>query len=586
MAGLKYPEIRRCANGSDVLDYVESILSGKKKACKALKQACERFRKDLANKAYEFRTRDAEFVIRFIETCICHKEGETLSGEPLLGKPLLLEPWEKFIIYNLLGFFKAGTKERRFKEAFIFIPRKNGKTPFTAALALALALLERASGSRILIIGAALKQATQSFSHIVFNLKHMGELENFRVLDNNAEHSISRTFEDADGNVIGSLYVEALAANPDRHDSLVSNVQICDELHAYKNAKQYNVIREAGKAYTNKLCIGITTAGDDMTSFCYQRLDYCKKILSGTASAEHLFVFATMADESESGDVDYTSAYQHEIANPNYGVSIRPDDMMNDALNAQNEPQQRKDFFAKSLNVFTAALKAYFNLDEFRASDAKYNWTIDELAKLPIKWFGGSDLSRLFDLTAGALYGCYGDVDIIVTHSWFPITQAHRKADEDNIPLFGWQDDGWLTMSNNPTVNHAEIVNWYKAMRTKGYKVAEVGHDRKFCKEYYLGMKSAGFNIVDQPQYFYKKSQGFRRIEDKAKNGKLYYLHAEPFEYCIQNVKAIEKTDDMVEYEKVMPEQRIDVFDAAVFACVRMLENLERSQSAKKWLED
>ena len=573
-------------NYDAIREYAQSIIDGRKVACKEKILECQRFFRDLQNQKYEFDCKDPEFVIKFIETCVAHKEGETLEGEPLLGKPLLLEPWEKFIVYNLLGFKHKGTKIRRFKEAFIFISRKNGKTPFAAALALALAFLERRSGSRIYIVGAALKQARQSFDHIIFNLERLHELEEFRVLDNNAEHSIERKFRDENENVCGSMRIEALASNSDKHDSFVSNIQICDELHAYKSAKQYNVIKEAGKAYTNKLCIGITTAGDNPTGFCYQRLQYCKKVLNGLCEDEQLFIFICKADEDENGNVDYLNAIEHEKANPNYGVSIRPNDIMNDAIQAQNDPQQRKDFLAKQLNIFTSALKAYFDIEEFRRSDKNYDWTIAQLAKLPIKWYGGADLSKLYDLTAACLYGQYGEVDIIISHCWFPLVMATRKADEDNIPLFGWKDDGWLTMSNSPTTNHAEIVNWFKQMRTAGFKITAVGHDRKFCKEYFIGMKEAGFKVIDQPQYYYKKSEGFRHIETKAKNGLLYYCHAEPYEYCVQNVHAIEKTDDMVQYDKIEPEQRIDVFDASVFACVRLLDNLERSKKAQMWLED
>lgn len=568
--------------------YAEDVVSGKTVANKYRVKGCQRFLNDYKSGRYDFDPKNAEFVIGIIEKTICHMQGEDKTATPLRGAPFFLMPFHVFIVYNILGFKIKGTKINRFHECLIFIPRKNVKTSFSAALAYALGLLNRMSGSKIYVVAAALKQTMETFDFLVYNIKNMGEWDeeggHFHIINNNNEHSIT-------GELGGGLIeINALASNPDAQDSFNCNIAIADEIHAFKKAKQYTLFKDAMKAYRNKLMIGISTAGDDPNSFLAGKVRYCKRMLDGEIEDEQYFAFICEADPkiSDNGKeyIDFLDPVTHEMANPAYGQSVQPEELMTEALQAQNDPQLRKDFFAKSLNVFTSASEAYFDMTIVRASDDKYNWTLKELAKLPINWYGGADLSKMYDLTGTALHGEYKDVSIAITHGFMPRAAAAQKAEEDHIPFFWWEEQGWLTMCNGDVIEYEDPVRWFLKMKSMGFKIRWVGYDRRYSREFVSKMKKAGFRMVDQSQRYVEKTEAFREIEKKQIEGKFYYVHNRAYEYCVENVKATEDSDDFVRFEKIEKHHRIDLFDADVIACKQMLSDKEKRQKGAGWFDE
>ena len=568
-------------------EYAQHVLTHQEEHCEENILAAERFFRDLENPTFEMDEDMVDFVIHFIENVVVHQQGDDMFAVSIRNKPLILQQWQHFVVVNLFGFYYKGTNERRFKEALIMLARKNGKTSFTAAIALAYQILDTDSGSKCYIVANSVKQAMEAFGFLRFNVERWND-KNIRIKDNNQEHSITANFGDE-----GSFFIQALANDESRLDSLNGNVIILDEAHTMRNSKKHGLMKKTMSAYRNSMLFVISTAGDIPTGFLANRLKYCQKVLKQLVTDDSFFIFICKANQSADGDVvDYLDENILKMANPSWGVTVSLKALKEEAEQAMNDPQTRNEFFNKTLNIFTNSMNAYFNPDEFIASDSCYDWNLEELARLPIRWYGGADLSRLHDLTAAALYGVYHDgekdVDICITHAFFPRINAQKKANDDGIPLFGWQSDGWLTMSNTPTVLYDDIVKWFISMRERGFKIQAVGMDRKFGREFLAKMKKAKFKMIDQPQLFYLKSEGFRRIEFKVKNKEFYYLHSDAYEYCVSNVRAIEKVDDAVQYEKLDGDggtARIDLFDASVFACIQALANLGKGGDVMRFFD-
>ena len=586
-------------NMAAVMEYAESTVADKG-ICELTRLSCQRFLDDLKNKRWKFSPVLPEFCAKTMTKLFAFSQGERLDGTPLRGRPFEFMPWSLFCTYAICGFYDAQTGIRRFTEADVFAPRKTVKTTWAENLLTSLAFYYRMSGVKAKTVAGSLKQGLEGFDWLVYNFKRLGLVADnnppgkLRLLDSSLGHSIEGDFWG------GHIDLETLAYKPDLFDAFNAQLVHLDELELYRDARPYSRLRDASKAYTNKLILCTFTAGDDGTGFAAQHHAYMEGILRGTITtedADRCFVFMAEAPKKDDGSVDFLDPAVHRAANPAYGITVRPADMMAAAYQAQHNPTLQKEFLTRSLNIFVSSFRAWFNIDEFRRSDSHYSWTQAETAKLISSWYGGADLSKLHDLTAAAIVGEVPaskaatenwtppeDVLVILPHCWFPVTAAAEKADKDQIPLFGWKDDGWLDMPNEPSMDPTEPVKQFTAWKSAGHRIRKVGHDRKFARPYYTAMRKAGFSVTDQPQLYLQKSEGFRYIEHKAKIGCLYYFSSEPFEYCVSNVRAQEKVDDAVQYDKINQTSRIDVFDAAVFAVIRMLIDTERRGAADRWL--
>lgn len=579
---------------------------------------CRRFLDDLESGRWDFRPALPEFVIEMQTGLFSFSQGERLDGSPLRGAPFELMPWHIYCDYAICGFYEPGTELRRFLEGNIFAPRKTVKTVWGTSLIDSLALWYRLSGAKTKTVAGSLKQGMESFEWSVYNFKRLGLVADnnppgkLRLLNSSLGHRIS-------GEIWGGFIdLETLAFKPELFDSFNASFVHLDELELYKNAIPYTRLRDGMKAISQKLLLTTFTAGDDGNGFAATHRDYMERILRKTItgpSADRTFVFLAQAPDAVNG-VEITDPKVfvlpevHRACNPAYNITIRPADMIAAAEQAAHNPTLRKEFFTRSLNRFVGSYKAWFDVEEFRRSDGRYHWTVTDLIKAVRSWYGGADLSKLHDLTAAACvceipqktaaeacrrwaaqtgqdtaWAPPEDVLVILPHCWFPAPAAAEKADQDQIPLFGWRDDGWLDMPETASMDPTEPVKWFIKLRGDGCQIRAVGHDRKFARPYYTAMRKAGFRVKDQPQLYLLKSEGFRHIEHKAKVGCLYYFHAEPYEYCVGNVRATEKVDDAVQYEKLAEHARIDVFDASVFATIRLLIETERSKVDTSWFE-
>lgn len=466
--------------------YALDVVAGRVPAGKYHRLACQRHLTDRTREGtpgfpYRFDLTLADRFFRFAEK-LKHYKGEWA------GQPITLQPWQRFSLGSLFGWVHVETGLRRYRTVYKEVPRKNGKSLEAAVVMLYLTFYDQEPGAEGYCIATKRDQAKLVFSDCKQLVKSSGLKKRI------AERVANLHRED----VVAKL--EPLGADHDSTDGLNPHAVCADELHAYKDRGLLDVMETATGARRQPVFFKITTAGDDPVSPGGDEHDYACKILDGVLKDETYFAFIAHADKDDNWLTESTWAK----ANPNWGVSIKPDDMRALAAKAQGIPAAAATFKQKRLNLWVNATAPCLSIDGWRKGQT--DWQPDDL--LHETCYVGVDLASKIDLCALSLVfppGVGHPKWRVIQYIWTPEDTLRDRAHRDRAPYEVWVDQGWLLTQPGTAIDHSVIRDVLREARQK-YDIERIGFDPWHADQVISALtKDDGFDeaqVLAVPQTF------------------------------------------------------------------------------------
>jgi phage terminase large subunit-like protein len=430
------------ATVSVIHEYARRVCAGEVPAGKYHRLSCARHLKDLERVGtpgfpYRFDIAKAERFFRFAEN-LKHYKGEWA------GQLIRLEPHQKFRKGSKYGWVHATTGLRRFRNSYEEIPRKNGKSLELATETLYLTFFDGEGGAEGYCAATKREQALIVFGDCKKLVQSSGLKGRLKVQVSNIHH------------VESASKLEPLSADYNSMDGLNIHTACLDELHAMKTRGTIDVVETATGARSQPMVNKITTAGDDPVSPCGDEHDYACKVLDGVIADESYFAFIAHADEGD----DWTSPETAAKSNPNYGVSVKPDDLMSKVIKAKGIPAAAATYKQKHLNMWVNATAPCLSVDGWRKGQSDQSLTAFVREMEHESCFVGVDLASKIDLCALAFVfpPAVGRASWrVLQFVWTPEDTLIERAHRDRAPYQTWVDKGWLQTSTGTRVDHAAV---------------------------------------------------------------------------------------------------------------------------------
>ena len=532
-------------------NYAKKVILGKIPACKWVKAACQRQQDDrkrwrAKTSPFSFSRAKASAVCQFIEY-LPHVKG------PLAKQEIILEPWQIFVLTTVFGWIKADGK-RRFRRSYIEVPRGNGKSAISSGIGLYMLAADGEMGAEVYSLATTRDQARIVFGDAQQMVRLSPDLRRHYGIEI-AAHNINILTQ-------GSKF-EPLSAEGSTLDGLNIHLGIIDELHAHKTRTVYDVVETATGKRDQSLLWVITTAGSDRSGICYEVRGFVTKVLDRVIEDDSQFGIIYGLDD----DDDWPSEESLKKANPNWGVSVRPEVVLPLMAKALQMASATNNFLTKHLNRWVNADTAWMDMRAWERAACEL--TIDDFAGEPCHI--GLDLASKVDIAALVAVFVREGVYYGFLRSYLPENTIFRA---ENSQYQGWHNEGRIISTEGDVLDYSAIENDLIEMNSR-FQVQAIAYDPWQALQLSTRMTEQGLQMVEIRATVANFSEPMKQLQALVLSGKFKHDGDPVLAWMASNVVGHMDAKDNIYPRKERPENKIDGIVALIMALGRSMAFLE-----------
>jgi phage terminase large subunit-like protein len=533
-------------------DYAQSVVDKNILACKWIILACRRHLDDLKKselESYLFKFDETKVskACRFIQN-LPHVKGKFAAKRQTIH----LQPWQVFLVGSIFGWVDKVTGLRKYRQAYLLVPRKNGKSPIAAAIGLYMLTCDNESGAEVYCGATGEKQAWEVFGPARLMVDRTPDLQEAFGITINAKSLIIESD--------GSKFLPVIGKPG---DGASVSCGICDEFHEADDSSLYDTFRTGMVGREQPLLVVITTAGYNIASACHDIEVDAYKVLEGIIDNERMFILIYTIN----ADTDWTSYEALKMANPNLGISVEEATLIYDQKEAIQNSSKQNTFKTKHLNIWCNAKSAWMNMEAWQRSKDS-TLTPDMFLKDPC--FIGIDLASTTDLSSVIKvfvrtvdgkpnYYIFGNHYLPDERIIQPECQHYQKWNHDNV----------LTGTQGASIDYV-IIKSDLLSDTSKYLVKEICYDKTYCAQMMQEVSADGHTVVEVPQRVQFLSPSMKALEAAVLDKRVHHNGDPVLTWCISNVVASIDANENIFPRKDKPELKIDAAVALINAFNRV----------------